>query len=109
MYMYVDFQTGVEFDRIYGERAVQGGYQYNFLAGMAYDAVWTLALALNTTARWVGEGWEPGGCEGERGSLVPLEEFSYDNAKMGCLLHRSLEQTSFTGVTVRPLMLFHSL
>lgn len=40
------------------------------------------------------------GCEELEGDLVELDEFSYRNAKMGCLIHYSLEKTDFRGISV---------
>ena len=73
--------------------------------GVVYDAMWMLALALNKTMSMV-EAGSPSiiaetGCEDVPGLLVPLEEFSYSNEKMGCLMQWNLQQTNFTGVSVR--------
>ena len=60
-----------------------------------------LAIALNNTLTAVESGDINGtGCEGVRGSLVPLEEFSYSNEKMGCVIQWNLQQTNFSGVSV---------
>ena len=40
------------------------------------------------------------GCEGLSGTLVPLEQFSYNNELMGCLIQRNLQRTNFSGVSV---------
>ena len=71
--------------------------------GVAYDAIWILALALNKTLSMVEEGSSSvigTGCENATGWLAPLEEFSYDNEKMGCLIQWNLQQTNFSGVSV---------
>ena len=71
--------------------------------GIVYDAIWILALALNETLSMVKAGNSSivgTGCENATGSLVPLEEFSYDNEKMGCLIQWNLQQTNFSGVSV---------
>ena len=68
-----------------------------------YDAIWILALALNKTLSMVEAGNSSiagTGCENATGSLVPLEEFSYSNEKMGCLIQWNLQQTNFSGVSV---------
>ena len=72
--------------------------------GVVYDAMWILALALNKTFSMVEAGNSSiiaeTGCEDVPGSLVPLEEFSYSNEKMGCLMQWNLQQTNFSGVSV---------
>ena len=40
------------------------------------------------------------GCEDLEGALVDLDQFSYSNAKMGCLIRYSLENTDFRGISV---------
>ena len=68
-------------------------------AGVAYDAVWAMAIGLDTASKRVRMGNESG-CENLPGDLVPLEEFDYYNAKMGCVLQESFSETSFMGITV---------
>ena len=45
------------------------------------------------------------GCEGLSGSLVPLENFTYGNQKLGCLIQWNLQQTQFSGVTISLCMI----
>jgi hypothetical protein len=71
--------------------------------GLVYDVIWILALALNKTLSMVDTGNSSvigTNCENATGSLVPLEEFSYDNEKMGCLIQWNLQRTNFSGVSV---------
>ena len=71
--------------------------------GVVYDTIWILALALNKTLSMVDTGNSSvieTGCENATGSLVPLEEFSYSNEKMGCLMQWNLQRTNFSGVSV---------
>ena len=71
--------------------------------GVVYDAIWILALALNKTLSMVEEGNSSvigTGCENVAGWLAPLEEFSYNNEKMGCLIQWNIQQTNFSGVSV---------
>ena len=70
------------------------------VAGVAYDAVWAMAIGLDTASKRVHMGNESG-CEHLPGDLVPPEEFDYSNAKMGCVLEKSFSETSFIGITVR--------
>ena len=58
-------------------------------------------MALNDTMTIVNNSDISGtGCEAMNGSLVPLEEFTYDNALMGCLIKWNLQKTNFFGVSV---------
>ena len=71
--------------------------------GVVYDAIWILALALNKTLSMVEEGNSSvigTGCENAAGRLAPLQLFSYDNEKMGCLIQWNIQQTNFSGVSV---------
>ena len=70
--------------------------------GLLYDVIWVLALALNNTMAAVAgnKSINGSGCEDVRGSLVPLEQFTYSNEKMGCLIQWNIQQTSFLGVSV---------
>ncbi|MCG8625305.1 MAG: hypothetical protein MJE68_25310 [Proteobacteria bacterium] len=71
--------------------------------GLVYDVIWMLALALNKTLSMVDAGNSSvieTGCENATGSLVPLENFSYSNEKMGCIMQWNLQRTNFSGVSV---------
>jgi hypothetical protein len=64
--------------------------------------MWILATALNNTMTAVESGDIDGtGCEELPGSLVPLQNFSYGDVKMACLIQWNLQQTNFSGVSVR--------
>ncbi len=82
------------------------------MATVAYDALWTLALALNQTNGMIQsmnreEILNLTQCEGfdeETGIewvLVPLENFTYSNQLIGCVIRWNLERTDFVGVSVR--------
>ena len=77
-----------------------------FLAAFAYDALWTFALALNRTNEMVGsltiqEVVTLTRCERrDVDTLVSLENFSYSNQLMGCIIRWNLERTDFVGVSV---------
>ena len=78
---------------------------------MAYDALWTFAIALNKTNEMVrgltreeilnmtqcGGTVEETGVEWE---VVSLENFTYSNQLMGCIIRWNLEKTNFIGVSV---------
>ena len=72
--------------------------------GIVYDVMWVLARTLNETMTMV-EGGNINllgtGCETASGSLVPLENFTYSNELMGCLMQWNLQRTNFSGVSVR--------
>ena len=71
------------------------------LAGVMYDVIWVLALALNKTMTMISSGdISETNCGNFSGSLVPLEQFNYSNEKVGCLIQWNLQQTSFNGVSV---------
>ncbi len=78
---------------------------------MAYDALWTFAIALNKTNEMVGsltreEILNMTQCRGtdeETGvewEVVSLENFTYSNQLMGCIIRWNLERTDFVGVSV---------
>ena len=74
------------------------------LAGVMYDVIWVLALALNKTMTMISSGdISETNCGNIPGSLVPLEQFNYSNEKVGCLIQWNLQQTSFNGVSVSDL------
>ena len=82
-------------------RAQREGYDINIARFNIYDTIWALALGLNSTMTMTESlNISETGCESMNGSLVPLHQFNYTNALMGCLIHWSLEQTDFFGVSV---------
>ena len=109
-------QTPGEFESVYRARlrtpqAMENNYTYTFVATVAYDALWTLALALNRTSEMVQsltreEILNRTQCEGSDESsgtvweLVSLENFTYSNQLMGCIVRWNLERTDFVGVSV---------
>ena len=92
-------QSLEQFIQSYEARAAQDGYDPTVTAPLAYDAVWALATALEGVAQRVASE-DDTGCEGARGALVPLGNFTYDNEKLWCLLHSELQETDFLGVSV---------
>ena len=68
-------------------------------AGMAFDAIWTIALGLHNASESVRIN-DSRGCENYPGELVSLEKFDYHNKMMGCVLRRSIANIDFTGITV---------
>ena len=82
-------------------------HSYTDVATLAYDAVWSLALALNKTdamLRWPRELIiNETNCEDDGRDLdgVYLSNFTYDHHLIGCIIRWNLAQTNFTGVSVR--------
>ena len=95
-------QTPRQFDELYENRSTQLGYTPTLVRGIAYDAVWALALGLNRTQEMFLSNYNVSeiGCDGLDGGLVSLEQFNYSNGVMGCVMRWSLEQTDFSGVSV---------
>ena len=80
-------RTNSEYDRV--------------LAGVMFDVIWVLAMALNDTMTMINHGdISQTGCVNASGDLVPLEQFNYTNEKIGCLVQWNLQRTHFGGVSV---------
>ena len=96
-------QTPREYDKLYENKSIQLGYTPGLVRGLSYDAVWALALALNKTQEMFLSNYNVTeiGCDELDGGLVPLEQFNYSNGVMGCVIRWNLEQTNFSGVSVR--------
>lgn len=67
---------------------------------MAYDATWAMAVGLHRAAERI-TNKNDSGCEDMNGEMLPLENFTYSNEKMGCILLQSYAEAVFEGVTVR--------
>ena len=85
--------------------AQENNYTYTFTATTAYDATWALAFALDRTSSMINDSNEEifnkTGCRSSGGRrIVPLENFTYDNDLMGCVIRSHLTWTNFTGVSV---------
>ena len=68
-------------------------------AGVAFDAMWAIGIGLHNASERVKIN-DTRGCDHLPGELVPLQEFSYHNQKMGCVLQRSIAEVNFAGITV---------
>ena len=68
-------------------------------AGVAFDAIWTIALSLHNASESVRIN-DSRGCEDYPGELVSLEKFDYRNQMMGCVFRRSIANIDFAGITV---------
>ena len=70
-------------------------------AAQLFDDIWGLALVLNATKSMIDSSdFGESGCENYPGEFVPLEDFKYNNTRMGCLITWNLRQTNFSGVSV---------
>lgn len=83
----------------YESRRTSDGYIFYSRFGLSYDAMWAIAIGLNTTLTRINAN-DSSGCEDVPGSIVPLENFEYSNRKMGCLMKQSFQEINFSGVTV---------
>ena len=98
------------FDELYEKRleiaAQENNYTFSFIAPIAYDAVWSLALALNRTITMLE--WQKDRivqetrCKDDGKDLqgFGLADFTYNHSFVGCVIRWSLTQTRFTGVSV---------
>ena len=90
------------FEEDYEIKAKEGGYNtINHGIGL-YDVIWVLAVALNKTISMIDRDSNitETGCQGSSGHLIPLENFTYTNEMMGCLIQWNLQNTTFSGLTV---------
>jgi hypothetical protein len=97
--MHGDFflQTLADFEEEYSRRATEGNFDTVDVRFRIYDALWALAMALNDTMTMVNNSdIDETGCLALNGSMVPLEDFTYDNALMGCLIQWNLQRTNFS-------------
>ena len=94
-------QTLADFEEEYSRRATEGNFDTVDVRFRIYDALWALAMALNDTMTMVNNSdIDETGCQAMNGSMVPLEDFTYDNAQMGCLIQWNLQKINFFGVSV---------
>ena len=100
-YLHLFPQTLADFEEEYSIRAMEGNFDTVDVRFRIYDALWALAMALNGTMTMVNNSdIDETGCQEMNGSMVPLEDFTYDNALMGCLIQWNLQKTDFFGVSV---------
>ena len=86
--------------------AQDNNYTFSFIAPIAYDAMWSFALALNRTITMLE--WKKDRivretkCEDDDKDLegFGLADFTYNHSFIGCVIRWSLAQTNFTGVSV---------
>lgn len=92
-------QSYNEFYEIYSEKLESTSFTETPVAHIAYDAVWTLALALNQTMDALCNG---GGdaCNISLLPAAPASRFDYIDITVSCLMQQSLLATDFLGLTV---------
>ena len=91
-------QTAKEFHDNYTN--AYNGTEYKQFAA-AFDALWTVARVLNYTETLRNTNMSTyENCSDLPGELVPLNEFNYSNAFMGCVMSNSYYEVNFTGVSV---------
>ena len=100
----VSYQTPEEFEEEYSNLLHQERYKVQnltefILSGSLYDATWAMALGLHKASERVLAN-DSSGCDHFPGKLDPLEDFEYQNKKMGCVLRKSFHQVHFLGITV---------
>ena len=86
--------------------AQRNNYTFTFVAPIAYDAVWSLALALNSSREMFS--WPNDevtgltGCQDDGTNLTgfELDDFTYKHSFVGCIIRWNLAQTNFVGVSV---------
>ena len=99
------------FDELYKQRlnetaARENNYTFSFVGPIAYDAMWSFALALNhtiTMLEWPKERIvRETMCEDDGTNLqgFGLADFTYNHSFVGCVIRWCLSQTRFTGVSV---------
>ena len=104
-------QSPQEFRDEYTARVNASGQDYIENAFYAYDAMWAVALALNSTVQWQPPGASGGEAEGSGvpavngSSILRLEDFvameiSPEQQRIGEAIRDSLERVEFTGVSV---------
>jgi hypothetical protein len=88
-----------EFNNRYDKMLEASEYDISTVYALAFDTVWTLALVLNYTEkmRMLNESKQDGdfkNCSHLDGKLVPLNEFTYSNAFMGCVMKETTTKST---------------
>ena len=101
-----EHQSSQEFIDEYNKRLWPvSDYNHSSTFKNAFDAVWSMAQMLNYTeemrlSNLSRNHSEFNNCHHLEGELVPLNEFNYTNAFMGCVMRDNYYKVNFTGVTV---------
>ena len=100
------FQTSNEFIEKYNDALVKTKYNISTVYLLAFDTIWTLAKVLNYTEEMRLQNdtsdsvLEKCSHLNMSGGLVPLNNFTYSNAFMGCVMKENYHKVNFTGVSV---------
>ena len=95
---------------MYTQKRMLGSYGDTAAQTFAYDAVWTLALALNKTDEQIKSNASITKCKNLQGyTNITLDQFRYNNAQLSCLLKNNLQDTNFSGVSVSEFLTFELL
>ena len=103
---YLNLQSSREFIGNYTTRLwPESNYNHSSIFLMAFDALWSMAQMLNYTEEMrlrdlPRNHSDFDECRHLDGSLVPLDEFNYTNAFMGCVMRDNYYKVDFTGVSV---------
>ena len=97
-------QSYNKFQRIYRQRLTNTGYNEAYSAHIVYDTVWALALALEKTIKRI-EDNNVTGCEQYGNETISLSEWEYTCTTTSCVLHQSLGETKFFGLSVSSFMI----
>ncbi len=104
-------QSSGDFNFSYERQLLTSVTRSSYTYSLAYDALWTFAIALNKTNEMVRglireeilNMTQCGGTDEETGvewEVVSLENFTYSNQLMGCIIRWNLERTDFVGISV---------
>ena len=101
----ISLQSAREFADMYKKKLLETGYSANTVHPIAFDTMWTVAQVLNYTEEMrlqnhSKDADEFQDCAHLEGELVPLNEFTYSNAFMGCVMKNNYYKVNFTGVSV---------
>ena len=99
-------QSARAFTDNYNVRLEETEYTISTTYALAFDTMWTVAQVLNYTEEMrlqnqtknTSAAFEE--CSHLPGELVPLNEFNYANAFMGCVMNNNYYKVNFTGVSV---------
>ena len=96
-------QSADQFIKNYNTELEDSQYSISTVYIIAFDTIWSLALMLNKTEEMRlsnSSYFEFKNCSHLDGELVPLNEFNYSNAFMGCVMKENFHRVNFTGVSV---------
>ena len=100
--LYYSEQTPSQFREEYNKKLELPPYRdYASLTfyGVAYDAMWAMAVGLHNAAVRVST-QNYSGCDNKLGQVTSLEDFDYFNQKMGCIFKYAFQDIHFHGITV---------